>query len=307
MDVIAGFIQKHQLPNEFRTVAEQYYSGLCVWLEKAIANKKQYSETPMVLGINGAQGTGKSTLADFVAAMLTELEVAVVSIDDFYLTKSDRLALAKTAHPLLKTRGVPGTHDISLAMDTLNQLLAGKAQVALPRFDKSIDDRAHQQAWTVTDKPVDLIILEGWCVGSMPEQADALLEAVNPLEAEQDADAVWRTYVNNCLASDYPQLFDLIDALVLLKAPDFDAVYRWRLEQEMKLAAKIDAELNKKLDEGSNSELNAKPKAVMDPEQVAEFIQHYERLTRHNLTVLPDRADVVFELDHDHQIVSEQY
>ena len=290
MDFVRTFIDKHGLPEGFCTVAEQHYVPLCQWVEEKRNAKKANSSQPLVLGINGAQGTGKSTLADFIAeytARTSSLQVAVISIDDLYLTKADRNHLAETVHPLLATRGVPGTHDLPLALDVMEQLLSGASYIALPRFDKSVDDRLSSEQWPQFDKPVDLVILEGWCVGSVAESAEALQEPANDLESAEDATASWRSYVNECLAADYQKLFGFLDHLILLKAPDFEAVYRWRLEQEEKLAAKAGADAS----------------GVMNAEQIARFIQHYERLTRYNLSVLPQRADKVLELDQDHQVV----
>lgn len=296
MDFIASFIQKHRLPDNFLAVAQKHYLPLCAQIDSAIGAKKSQSPEPFLLGINGAQGTGKSTLADFIADYARQLpqdkklEVAVVSIDDFYLTKADRNDLASRVHPLLSTRGVPGTHDLPLAFQCLSRLLAGDAQVALPRFDKSVDDRQDENLWPRTSAPVDLIILEGWCVGSVPEEPEALKEPVNELESEEDGQALWRSFVNNSLATDYQKLFQQLDSFILLKAPDFDAVYRWRLEQEQKLAQKT-------LLSGGQAT------AIMDETQIARFIQHYERLTRHNLAVLPERAQTVLELDQNHQVI----
>ena len=249
----------------------------------------------MLLGINGAQGTGKSTLADFLKLALEQQHgwhVAVLSIDDFYLTRAERQALAADVHPLLATRGVPGTHDVGMlshCLDTLRDLAAGE-DTALPRFDKAEDDRAAEADWPRVAGPVDLIILEGWCVGSVAQE-DAELDApINALERVRDATGEWRRYANERLRTDYAQLFARLGLLVFLQAPGFDAIYRWRLEQEHKLAAAVrDAS------------------AIMTDEQVAEFIQYYERITRNNLLRLSQSADVVFELDEDHGIVGGRY
>lgn len=301
MDFVSAFIEKHRLPASFRVVAESHYLPVCQWVKDAIAMQKTSSSQPLVLGINGAQGTGKSTLADFIAESIrgdgTErsgLRVAVVSIDDFYLTKAARLELSERIHPLLATRGVPGSHDLPLAFDVLNALIAGQAQVALPRFDKSTDDRSAQSGWPITDSAVDLIILEGWCVGSIPQAVELLDPPINSLEAEQDADCRWRTYVNQCLSGEYQRLYAMMDHLILLKAPDFESVYGWRLDQERKLEQKLAA----------SSAAAGDRSGMMNEAQISRFIQHYERLTRHNLKVLPERADLVLTLDRDHQVLS---
>ena len=74
---------------------------------------------PLIIGINGAQGSGKSTLADYIKSyMCAEGHSAVsLSLDDFYLTREERFQLSRDTHPLLATRGVPGTHDTALAIN----------------------------------------------------------------------------------------------------------------------------------------------------------------------------------------------
>ena len=250
----------------------------------------------MLLGINGAQGTGKSTLADFLQLAMEQQHgwrVAVLSIDDFYLTKTERRALAREVHPLLATRGVPGTHDVamlSVCLDALRDLGPGD-EFALPRFDKAEDDRANQKDWPRVAGPIDLIILEGWCVGSVAQDEAELTTAINALERDRDTTGAWRHYANDRLRTDYAQLFARIEVMVFLQAPGFDAIYRWRLEQEHKLAASAA--------EGASG--------IMTDEQVAEFIEFYERITRNNLLQLPRSADVIFELDQNHDIVSGRY
>lgn len=288
---IAEFISAHRLPGKFFELIEHHYSHLAEWLMK----KRQPGRT-FFLGINGAQGTGKTTLAAYLKLALEQGDdwrVAVVSIDDFYLRKSERVQLAENIHPLLATRGVPGTHDINMLMDRIDRLrtLQSDETMALPRFDKSLDDRARSDSWPTVSGPIDLIVLEGWCVGSMPQSMEALREAINDLEECQDASGNWRLYVNEQLEGAYAELFARLDALVFLQAPNFDAIYRWRVEQEEKLAR--------------NSGRGAA--GIMNHDQIARFIQHYERLTRANIAALPETADVTFELNDSHDCVRSRY
>lgn len=239
---------------------------------------------PVVLGICGAQGSGKSTLAGAVerAAGRRGIPSASLSLDDLYLTRAEREALAREVHPLLRTRGVPGTHDLALGLDVLAALERGEA-TALPRFDKARDDRCPPAQWERAPAATELLILEGWCVGARPQAPEALREPVNALEAQEDADGTWRRYANDALAGPYQALFARIDVLVLLAAPNFEIVFDWRLQQEAELRAR------------------AGPDApgLMDAAGVARFIQHYERLTRHILAEMPARADVLVRLAAD--------
>lgn len=288
---IDRFIRSHRLPDAFRDVVEQHYLPLLSWL----TNQRHVGAT-MLLGINGAQGTGKSTLADFLKLGLESLHawrVAVLSIDDFYLTKAERRQLGDDVHPLLATRGVPGTHDVDMLLNCLKRLkvLGKDEQCILPRFDKAIDDRADESTWPGVSGPVDMIILEGWCVGSTAQSDSELAANVNNLERDEDTSGRWRKFVNNHLKSDYADLFGQLDELVFLQAPSFDAIFRWRLEQEQKLAVSV-------ADDAVG---------VMDEQQIAEFIQYYERITRNNLAVIRGSADVVLELDKYHDCVASHY
>ena len=244
-----------------------------------------------VLGINGAQGSGKSTLAAVIGLLLKHgagLNCAVVSIDDFYLPLIQRQQLSKNTHPLLKVRGVPGTHDITLALQTLQQLitLAPNEPMAVPRFDKANDDRFVQSAFSTIKGPVDLVIIEGWCVGASAQSTAALAEPLNALETERDQDGRWRGYVNQQLAGSYQTLFSMIDCLVMLKSPSMACVEQWRWQQEEQLS---------KATAGQG-------KALMNRQQVSEFIQYYQRLTMHCLDEMPSRAELVFHLGADHKI-----
>jgi D-glycerate 3-kinase len=243
-----------------------------------------------VIGINGAQGSGKSTLAAELRELLAGrhgLNALVLSIDDLYLTRAQRERLALEVHPLLRTRGVPGTHDVELGMDLLDKLNKPAASaVCVPKFVKALDDRAPASEWTLVSAPADLVLFEGWCVGTPPQAEEALAEPVNALELDEDADGVWRRYANQQLATRYAPLFGRIDRMIFLKTPDFDSIFRWRLEQEEKNAA---------------AAAGASSSRVMGPRQLRRFIQHYERLTRHALEVMPRLAEVVIELGTEHQ------
>jgi D-glycerate 3-kinase len=285
------FITEHRLPDSFRSTATKFYEPLAAWLRRRLANG-----SPYLLGINGAQGTGKSTLAAYLALAIADPDehaVAVLSIDDFYLTRTERRELAQTVHPLLATRGVPGTHDIPMLRDRLARLrgLGPGEQCPLPRFDKATDDRAARSSWPTVTGPVGLIILEGWCVGSVAEPDAGLEDPANVLEAQCDADGRWRRYVNERLRSDYARVFAELDALVFLQAPGFEAILRWRIEQERKLDASAAGHAG----------------GIMSDEQVRAFVQHFERITRNNLDAVRSNADIVLELDEYHDCVASHY
>jgi len=198
-------------------------------------------------------------------------------------------------HPLLRTRGVPGTHDVALGIELIGALTrsGARAPVRLPRFDKLADEPWPAERWPLFDAPADLVLFEGWCVGARAQAPQALQAPVNELEAGCDPDGRWRHYVNAQLAGPYAALFGLLDHLLLLQAPGFEVVYGWRREQEIGLAFRRQAP--------------PPATASMSDAQLRRFIQHYERLTRHLLAEMPARADVVLELDAQRRVQAMRY
>ena len=271
---VEDLIATEALPDDYAKIVEEYWKPLATRIARLAASRK-----PLVVGINGAQGSGKTTLCKFLELLLKPrgLRTVTLSLDDLYLTKAERLQLAAEVHPLFATRGVPGTHSPALGMDVIENVLAGRDFV-MPRFDKGIDDRA-PDGETISG-PVDVLLFEGWCLGARPQDDAALVEPVNILEAEEDPDAAWRSVVNYWLAEDYARLFAQIDVLVMLKVDDFDAVRRNRSLQEDKLRAR-----------------QPDAPALMSEDELERFLAQDERLTNHMLEEMPGRADIVIPID----------
>lgn len=285
-DPLAALIAAEGLPPAYRTVVEQHWRPLAAW----IAARRAAQGGPLIVGISGSQGSGKSTLCRMLEVLLAGeygLHAATLSLDDLYRTRRERAELARTVHPLFATRGVPGTHDVALGLSVLEGVRAGQAGLVLPRFDKAADDRAAEAAWPVLAAPVDVLLFEGWCMAARPQAEAALIAPINRLEAEEDAGGIWRGHVNVALAGPYRALFDATDVTVMLQAPGFEAVLGWRQLQEHKLRARTGG--------------------GMTDAQLARFVMHYERLTRHLLEDLPPRADVVVPLGADHAVRAVRY
>lgn len=250
------------------------------WRQLAAALAARWRDAaPLRVALAGGQGAGKSTLARAIVAACSyfDLRAVAMSIDDFYRTRAARQRLGRDVHPLLATRGPPGTHDVGLCESVLDAL--GRAgEVAVPVFDKGVDDRADRARRVVG--PVDVAVLEGWCVGARSQSPDALRAPVNDLEAGADADRRWRRHVNDALGGAYARLFAGFDCLIFLRVPSLDAVRRWRLDQEA----------------------DRPPERRLGAEEIERFVAHYERVTLWMLEDLPDRADVVVDLDEGHRV-----
>ena len=279
-------LRAHGIPEAAAGDLAGIYLPLAAWMHR------QHSGQTLIVGVNGGQGSGKSTLADFLVLILEAaygLRVAGFSIDDIYRTRAERERLARDVHPLLLTRGVPGTHDPELGLATLLALRAAgpKDVTALPSFDKALDERRPEPDWQRFRGRPDLVLFEGWCVGTVPEEDAALAEPVNALERDEDGDGRWRRFVNRQLHGAYRNLFALLDRLIFLEVPGMDSILEWRSLQERKLRWPGAAT-------GGGDDL-------LDAAAMRRFVMHYERLTRHNLATLPERADLTLVLDPRHR------
>ena len=281
---IDDFLSQEGLPHTYALMIQTVVEPLATRIQSA------KGKGLFVMGICGAQGSGKSTLTAALAKVLEIRGVRVVtlSLDDLYLSRAERQALAGKVHPLLATRGVPGTHNVQAGLHLL-QTLGQEGRVRLPRFDKAMDDPLPRSALPEVASPVDVVLFEGWCVGARPQSPADLVAPINQLESVHDPDGTWRGFVNAQLQGPYADLFAKLDALVFLRAPSFDVVADWRLEQEDKLRARL-------------LKAGASIQGLMDEAAVRRFVAHYERVTRALQAEAPQRADVLIRLQADRSI-----
>tara|TARA_B110000438_G_scaffold268248_1_gene283659 strand:+ start:244 stop:1125 length:882 start_codon:yes stop_codon:yes gene_type:complete len=286
--MLTTFIKQHKLPEKFRLTAKDYFQPLA----ERIFSQFSKSSRPYFVGINGCQGSGKSTLTDYIGEYLTKthkLNIVVMSLDDFYFTGEKRQELSRDIHPLLATRGVPGTHDLAMLENTLIKLKAKETGFTIPRFNKATDEPYPQEQWQVIEKPIDIILLEGWCWGVKPQTAEQLISPVNELELKHDKNGAWRNYVNQQLQQYYQPLYAQMDFWLALQAPSFDCVYKWRLEQEEKLKANNQGLSNSK---------------IMQSDGILNFTQYFQRLSVQACNTISQSADAIFYLDYARNITS---
>lgn len=275
-DWLVQFMTDERLPAKFRETFDEVCGPLA---DRAADWRSDFGRTALI-GLCGAQGSGKSTIAAVCVRLLQDrgLNAVALSLDDFYLGREARAWLAGKVNRLLQVRGPPGTHDVALACAVLDHLRQ-EGITPLPAFNKAADERKPKSQWREAEGPVDVVIFEGWCVGARPEPGERLRTPINPLERRDDPNGAWRTYVNRQLAEHYQALFERLDRLVLLQAPGFEVVRGWRMEQEAKLRERT--------------------RGGMSDAQVGQFVQYYERITRWVLEEMPSRADWVVPLRHD--------
>ena len=264
---------------------------ICFWISKKVNNKKPY-----FLGLAGGQGTGKTTIGSLIKIILTKyfrLNVFKISIDDFYKTRKERIELSKKIHPMLLTRGVPGTHDINIMLKFFRGIKKNKfRKMKLPSFNKAIDDRFPKKLWYQIDKKPDVIIFEGWCVGARPEKKNTLKKPINSIEKTNDHKHKWRYYVNDQLKTKYRKLYSQLNCLIYLKATNFNLLQKWRLKQEHKLWLKTKKKSNHK---------------IMSKGDVISFMQTYQRITESMFRSMPKYASIILNLNSNHQIKTAVY
>ena len=283
------FLKKEKIINRSKITKiknlKKNYIPISFWIEKKYKEKGK----TLFLGLSGGQGAGKTTMTGILKIILNKFfkrNVCVTSIDHFYKTLDERNVMSKQIHPLFKTRGVPGTHDIMLVKKFFNKIKKNKfKEFKIPKFDKSIDDRIKNKYWSKISKKPEIVILEGWCVGAKPQSNSLIKKPINNLERKEDRKLIWRKRVNEKLKNEYKKVFAMIDHLIFLKVPSFDMVFQWRLLQEAKL--KKISYLNKK---------------IMNYNQIKRFIMFYQRITLQMIKDLSKSASVVMLLKENHEI-----
>ena len=252
---------------------KKFYIPISFWIEKKYKKKRK----TLFIGISGGQGSGKTTITKILK---------IFSIDDFYKTLKDRHKMSSTIHPLFKTRGVPGTHDINLIKDFFNLIKKGNfKKLKLPKFDKSTDNRLKRKYWYNIRKKPEIILLEGWCVGAKSQPKSILKKPINNLEKNEDKNLVWRKYVNDKLKGEYKNFFSLIDYFIFMKIPNFQMVFKWRFLQETKLKKKSHAK-----------------KTIMSYKELKRFIMFYQRITLQMIKDLSKSASVIMLLKKNHEV-----
>ena len=234
--------------------------------------------------ISGSQGVGKSTLAIIIKLVIEKIykkKVMILSIDDYYLSKNKRNEISKKIHPLLKTRGVPGTHDINKLRRHINNFNKQKFPISTPKFDKLKDD-CSKTLNKVTS--AQILILEGWCCGTSAVEDKYLYKNINKLELNLDKNFVWRNYYNSILKNQYQSVFKMFDITIYLKPPSFAYVLKWRTLQE------------------TNNAIKNNQKKLMNKKELSFFIQHYEKITKWMIKTMPAKADILINLDRNQKI-----
>jgi D-glycerate 3-kinase len=256
-----------------------------VWLPLAmkIASSRQKLGHPLIQGILGGQGTGKTTMCKVLSLILSHLgyRSESLSLDDLYKTYSDRQELTQRDRRLI-WRGPPGTHDIDLGLDVLRRVRQGESSVSIPRFDKSAYAGAGDRTTPEVVADVDILLFEGWFVGARPINPDIFDDAPPPIVT--DADRQFARDMNHQLR-DYLPLWAQLDSLIVLYPSDYRCSLVWRQQAEKQMLAA--------------------GKGGMSDSEIEEFVNYFWRSLHPELFIKPlikdaTLVDLVIEIHPDH-------
>jgi D-glycerate 3-kinase len=241
-----------------------------LWLPLAmqLASSRQQLERPLIQGILGGQGTGKTTLATVLNLILTQLgyRTLSLSLDDLYKTYAERQDLQKK-DPRLIWRGPPGTHDVELGKQLLDQLRQPnqRQSILVPRFDKSAWGGAGDRTTPERVEGVDIVLFEGWFVGVRPIDP-ALFDAPTPAPIRTTTDRTFAREMNEQLKA-YLPLWERLDRLMLLYPSDYRLSQLWRRQAEQQMIATS--------------------KSGMTDEQVDKFVEYFWKSLHPELFITP--------------------
>lgn len=257
-----------------------------LWLPLAtkLAWSRQKLGRPLIQGILGGQGTGKTTMCKVLTLILKELGYTTLnlSLDDLYKTYRDRLAL-KQQDPRLVWRGPPGTHDVELGLSVFTQIKECNSSIIVPRFDKSAysgaGDRTEPE---IVDKNIDIVLFEGWCVGVQPIDSAEFETAPPPIVTDEDK--AFARDINRKL-HEYLPLWKQLDSLIVLYPTDYRLSLEWRKQAERQMIAA--------------------GKSGMTEQEIERFVHYFWRSLHPELFIQPlvqssTIVDLVIEIQADH-------
>lgn len=258
-----------------------------LWLPLALelAARHQALGRPLVQGILGGQGTGKTTLAAILTLLLSHLGYRTLSfsLDDLYKTYPDRLQL-KSEDPRLIWRGPPGTHDVELGCMVLDQLrhTDSDSSIQVPRFDKSAFNGAGDRTAPEVVKDVAIVLFEGWFVGVRPIDPAAFATAPPPIVTEADREFARDM---NAKLPDYLPLWSKLDRLMVLHPIDYHLSQQWRRQAEHQMIAA--------------------GKSGMSDREIDQFVEYFWKALHPELFIQPltrdpRYVDLVVEVNADH-------
>ncbi|MFP4007520.1 MAG: glycerate kinase [Spirulinaceae cyanobacterium] len=268
---------------DFKTVykfAWELWLPLAMQLHEARLNHGK----PLIQGLLGGQGTGKTTISFLLPIILHHLgdRAIAISLDDLYLSYKARQTLQQQDSRLI-WRGPPGTHDVAEGIRVLDELRSpANSEILIPRFDKSLHHGAGDRVAPVAVTPGDIIFFEGWCVGVRPMAESAFTNPPYPIVTADD-----RKFALDCnyRLKAYLPLWQRLDRLIVLNPVDYRWSQQWRKAAEQKM--------------------RKQGKGGMSDKEVEQFVEYFWKALHPDLFIQPliqnpDLVDLVIEINPDH-------
>jgi D-glycerate 3-kinase len=259
-----------------------------LWLPLAqqLAASQEQLGRPLIQGVLGGQGTGKTTLAAVLRLILAKLgkSTLCLSLDDLYKTYRDRQRL-QAQDPRLLWRGPPGTHDVPIGLQILDQLRQPQQQaIFVPRFDKSAYNGIGDRTEPERVENVDIVLFEGWFVGVRPVDP-AVFDGSTPPPIQTPADRKFARDMNAQLQA-YLPLWERLDRLMVLFPVDYHLSQQWRRQAEQQMIAA--------------------GKSGMTDAEIDRFVEYFWKSLHPELfitplTTNPQLSDLVIEINADHR------
>lgn len=261
---------------------------------------------PIIIGIQGPQGSGKSYTASKIADELNDINIktSFFSLDDFYLDFSD-ISQRYPDNLLLCSRGLPGTHDYEM-MDHVFQSIAQRKFCKVPTYDKALNYGSggrvkDQSQWTTVPSDVEIVLFEGWMLGfksirnrdEFSGKFDIMSKndssTINSLCKDYSVDVskikAWLSEINQKL-SNYESVYSYFDLLIKFRVSrDFceyiesehrysidSIVLKWRSQQERNLAKWL---IDNRSPNKAHDEINFDKKGTMSTEKLRVFIRRF--------------------------------
>lgn len=257
-----------------------------LWLPlvRQLQHFRAHLDRPLIQGVLGGQGTGKSTLVALLAFILNQLgcSTCCLSLDDLYKPYAERQQIQQ-ADPRLRWRGPPGTHDVQLGLQVLQQFRANHLPVWVPRFDKSAHHGMGDRTTPEQITHADIVFFEGWFVGVRPIAPESFDAAPAPIDTA--ADRAFARDINARL-HEYLPLWEQLDRLIVLYPQDYRLSQQWRLQAEQ--------------------QMKAMGRSGMSDEEVYQFVEYFWRSLHPDLFIRPmlhsSYVNTVIEINLDHSI-----
>jgi pantothenate kinase len=122
-------------------------------LVRVIAATSRLAKRPLIVGIVGAPGAGKSTIAAELVKLLAAS--ALLPMDGYHFSQQQLIELGRR-----ERMGAPDTFDVDALATTLRELREAQSVVVAPAFDRTIEEPV-AGAISIHARSIATVVVEG--------------------------------------------------------------------------------------------------------------------------------------------------